>query len=246
MLSQKFEPILRFLEKHQAKLEVVDSGYASLQFPDFELTPMDYLDFARSERQIDSLSGRINCVSHIKRAVECELDTLLHILGIATVKRNFPTKMEFVRNAGMVTGRSLDALNRVRNRVEHEYQSPDLDDIDIYLDLAESFVMSIEGFIYMLKLEPGVVCGFHDYSVSYIGVHSEPQLRASLVPEGQAIDFELFEGGETCKLRSLAINLSDYAEALKILLLLIRSGSMTTVQHVVSKLGGKPNYELSR
>lgn len=242
MLSPKFEPILRFLEKHQAKLEIVDSAYVSLEFPDFELTPMDYLDFARAERQNNSLSAKINCVAHIKRAVECELDTLLHILGIAEIKRKFPTKMEFVCNAGMVTGRSLVALNRVRNKVEHEYQSPDLDDIDIYLDLAESFVMSLEGFIYMLKLQPGVVCGFYDYSVPHIGVHPEPKLRALIVPEEQAIEFELLEDGATNKIHSVASDIIDYAEALKILVLLVRSGSMTTVQHVVSKLGGTPDY----
>lgn len=44
-----------------------------LEFPDFELLPFDYLEYAEKELADikENNAKKINCISHIKRAIEC-------------------------------------------------------------------------------------------------------------------------------------------------------------------------------
>jgi hypothetical protein len=241
MLLAPLQPVLRFLERHHTTLETVDFVSERLNFPEYQLTPYDYLEFAQSELDRDTTAARINCVSHIKRAVECELDTLLHLLGAGSPKRNFPSKMEFVRGAFLISNRSLDALNRLRNKVEHEYDDPDTSDLSLYFDLAEAFVLAIEGYIYMLKDSPGIVLGNHDYDVPHIGVKPEPMLRIDTETSPPAVVFEIRENGSSTNIRIEHSRFDEYTQAIGVLILLIRSTALISLDQVISRLGGKVN-----
>lgn len=238
MLPEKLLPVRVFLEQHHEDLEVVDYESQRLDFPNYELTPFDYLEYARSELEDGSVGSRINCVSHIKRAVECELDTLFYLVGLRSPKRNFPAKMEFVRSAGLLSNRSLETFNTVRNRVEHEYQAPEVEDLGLYFDLAESFVLALEGYFFMLKECPGLLFGFHDYTVPHIGIKAEPRMRVSISTAEPAITFEILDQGQTQTISATGKDLPLFAEAFGILMLLIRSTRLVSLSHVVTKLGG--------
>lgn len=240
MLYPRLQPVLQFLEKHHATLETVDFVSEQLAFPDYQLTPYDYLEYARAELERSTTPGRINCVSHIKRAVECELDTLLHLLGMIAPKRNFPSKMDFVRGAFLISNRSLDTLNRLRNKVEHEYDDPNSADLAIYFDLAEAFILAIEGYIYMLKGSPGIVLGNHDYEVRHIGVKAEPILRVNVKTTPPMITFEIKDDGTQSVITIDHTTFDEYAQAVGVLLLLVRSTALISLEHVIHKLGGTP------
>ena len=51
---------------------------------------------------------------------------------------------------GIFNSRSLEKLNLIRNKVEHEYAAPKVEDLEVYFELVQAFVYALDGFIYML------------------------------------------------------------------------------------------------
>lgn len=47
--------------------------------PKFEILPREYLSYAEGEIDRDSVVSRINCIGHLKRALECQVDIFLHV-----------------------------------------------------------------------------------------------------------------------------------------------------------------------
>lgn len=152
MTSQRSD-LFKLLEIYLPKISYAGGTAAPIAFPEFDLMPDEYLRFAEKELERGTDESRINCVSHLKRAIDCELDTFFHILSIGgeIKKRNlkFATKMDLVRGMGVVSPRSLTKLNFLRNRLEHEYAIPDFKDIEVFFDLAAAFISMIEGYIHM-------------------------------------------------------------------------------------------------
>ena len=130
-----------------------DGGVGSiLEFPPFQLMPQDYLAYATEAINSPTDANRINCIAHLKRAAECQADTFLHVLSLAkhSQTRNFPLKMATISKLNIMPARSLTKLNAVRNKMEHEYSVPDIDDLELYFDLVAGFVAALEGAIFML------------------------------------------------------------------------------------------------
>jgi hypothetical protein len=151
-MSQNYGKLVDFLKENIHLLRHDSGGGTQLDFPNFDLTPFDYLEFAEENLQSPTNSSRINCITHLKRAIECEMDTLLTILNIKRNIKSFPEKIRFVRDIGALSARSLDKLNKIRNKVEHDYEIPQIDDLEIYFDLASNFIHAIEGYIFILSM----------------------------------------------------------------------------------------------
>jgi len=130
------------------------NGMDRLSFPDFELFPFDYLEYAEAEMAgIETNDNKkINCIAHLKRAIECELDSFLYAMSLSKFIKpdNFPTKMEWLGAMGIFTPRSLQRLNTIRNRIEHDYTIPNIQDIELYFDLASTFIHTLEGFLLLI------------------------------------------------------------------------------------------------
>lgn len=124
-----------------------------LDFPSYDLLPRDYLSFAEGHLGLDSPESKINCVSNLKRAMECAMDTFLHILGLDKLAKNrnlsFDQKLAFIEEVEIYKSRSLELLNKTRNKIEHEYAVPELPEIELYFELVYAFVSVIEGAIFM-------------------------------------------------------------------------------------------------
>lgn len=131
---------------------------ASPRFPTFGLYAQDYLGYA--ERELDTYLAQpeeagsihlINCVSHLKRAVDCQVDTFLCALELDRLfsRRNLKLgkKLDFLQAAGVFSSRSLARLNTIRNKMEHEYTVPEVKDIEAYFDVVVGFVAILQAFI---------------------------------------------------------------------------------------------------
>lgn len=151
--SVSFDDFKVFLRSHLASCDL-DGGVGSFpRFPQYELMPQDYLTYAIEAISNPTDANRINCVGHLKRAAECQADTFLHVLSLAkrSQTRNFPRKMETISKLGLIPSRSLTKLNTVRNKIEHEYAIPAIDDLELYFDLVAGFVAALEGAIFMMS-----------------------------------------------------------------------------------------------
>uniref|UniRef100_UPI0022409ECA hypothetical protein n=1 Tax=Aeromonas salmonicida TaxID=645 RepID=UPI0022409ECA len=56
-------------------------------------------------------------------------------------------KLGFMRIAGIFNARSLDKLNKYRNRLKHHYELPNVEDVDVYFDVVSAFVTIGENIV---------------------------------------------------------------------------------------------------
>lgn len=54
------------------------------------------------------------------------------------------SKLEFLEKTGLLPGRALRRFNAVRNRIEHEFERPNLPDLEVLLDLGVAVVSVLE------------------------------------------------------------------------------------------------------
>src|SRR5690554_6217384 len=127
------------------------TGYS---FPEFDLYARDYLEFAENQIRLNTIESRINCISNLKRAVDCQIDTFLFTLSLNRVikKKNlsFKNKLEFIDAIGVCNSNSLIKLNTIRNRIEHEYKVLEVRELDLYFDLVSTFISNLESAITIL------------------------------------------------------------------------------------------------
>lgn len=130
-------------------------GTQDPNFPSFDLYARDYLSFAEVELNrylsTQNHSELINCVSHLKRAAECQIDTFLHVFSLYRFfeRKNlgFDRKLDFLNACSIFSSRTLKRFNTMRNRMEHTYEVPKVQDIEAYFDIVTAFVAVLESAI---------------------------------------------------------------------------------------------------
>lgn len=105
----------------------------------FELSSRDFIRIAEQEIENGTPLGLVNSVSNLKRALDCEIDSFFHTFNLLPIfqKRglNFGKKLDFLASIGIINTRSLSRFNTIRNKLEHHYEIPKIDDIEAYFDL---------------------------------------------------------------------------------------------------------------
>jgi hypothetical protein len=208
------------------------SSGMNLEFPNYELTPYDYLDYALPLCKDDSISSFISCVGHLKRAVDCQLDTFLHVVGLSKIfaKANlkFEKKLKAIAFSGMFHSNALANLNNKRNDLEHRYSVPDLEDLQVYYELVFGFVEVLEAHMIMLRV----------FAESFWVIHDETGKASDSFTVQLESGVLKFETGST----SLEIKPYDEASVkqfligLNILFILVRANGMDSKERTIQKL----------
>jgi hypothetical protein len=237
-LSENAQLLRDFVIQNFERMDSQNQGTYDylLQFPSFDLLPFDYLDFAERELNKNSAESRVNCVNHLKRAVDCELDTLLHVLKLTKLKISVPRKLELIAKMGIFNSRSLEKLNQIRNKVEHEYAVPKVEDLEVYFELVQAFVYALDGFIYMLASSHTMTWQYthqddrrkhrHEFMAFY---ESEKPIVHYVLPDDEVDEGFVFEISD-------AKNIDDFAFAMKVFFLLSRARYLINLQFVVYEL----------
>ncbi|MDA2253312.1 hypothetical protein ACX16M_29735 [Bacillus cereus] len=156
----KSDELRKFLINNFHALEMDGASGSNLSFPNFDLFARDYLLFA--EHELKQLQKNetiiehihlINCVSHLRRAIDCQLDTCFEALKIKVFKKknlSLETKLKFFEDAGVFNSLSLARLNKIRNSMEHGYRIPEIKDIETYFDLVSAFISILESMLSLL------------------------------------------------------------------------------------------------
>ena len=235
MSNAKYVELVGFMKRNLEHLSYSSGSGKDLEFPNFDLMPFDYLDFAEQDLDKPSLAAKINCIGHLKRAVECQLDTLLGILGAANVATNVPKKLEFASACGAISSRSLVKINKIRNRVEHEYAEPEAAELDAYYDIANGFIHTIEGYIFMLS---------NHWVMDWVSNEGgSPAFRAAICTTPPSVKFDLKEGESYKQLLFDATSMTEYCQGLKAYFLLCRGASLLSIEYMLAKLQGKPFHD---
>lgn len=149
MPTENSRKVKEFLKENVYFLDIDMSSGPIVDLPDYELHPREFLQFA--EVELDDLKTRmsvVNCVSNLKRAIDCQIDIFLFALNLLDIykKRNLGVdrKLGFIEKCGIFSKRSLSRINTIRNKLEHNYEIPKIDDIHVYFDLVFSFISILE------------------------------------------------------------------------------------------------------
>ncbi|MGG7605007.1 hypothetical protein [Massilia sp. BKSP1R2A-1] len=152
VVAQMQEEISKFFNCHIDEIDL-DGGGGSWPKPmAFELGPRDFLDFAEADLNAGiSTHTLVNATSNLKRAVDCQLDHFLHVLNLDQFYRRkrlgVDRKLGLLKKSGIFRSRSIEKLNALRNRLEHHYEAPVLEDVEVYFDLVAAFVSVVEAAI---------------------------------------------------------------------------------------------------
>jgi len=156
---QDLQKILDFYsssEKNDAD-EIIESwSTGNIETP-FTIKPEEFQKFAEADLQIADKHHIVNGLSNVKRAIECQIDSLLFAFGLFTKAKNqnlnFPRKIQLLNEIGIVSPRILGKINQLRNLLEHEYSVPERERVDDALDVAILFINYTNKFLYGYFLE---------------------------------------------------------------------------------------------
>jgi hypothetical protein len=119
---------------------IVESPLDSLKF-ESEHRPFEYLEFARKDLETgEDTRNTINAVGNAKRALHLQVETICNGYGYKAKCKDFPPKLTFLRDIGIVAPKVLEKLNKIRNRIEHDYYCPTLDEANDFIDVVELFL----------------------------------------------------------------------------------------------------------
>ena len=134
MLTNKSKILFEYLKENYKNVELDGSSGKALVKPKYDLYSRDYMKFAQNNMK-DDTESKINCVSFLKRAIDCQTDYFLSCIGLSKIisKNRFGVdkKLKFLSDVGIFDQQSLSKLNNIRNKMEHDYSIPNIDEIDV-------------------------------------------------------------------------------------------------------------------
>lgn len=134
-------------------------GNENIEVP-FPIRAKEFLKSAEYDLSSEYDRHLVNALSNIKRAIDCQLDSLLFGFGLfeksKKKKWHFPDKIVCLNKIGITSPRILERINQQRNLLEHEYTSPDKKRVEDALDVATLFLAYTDKFLYnaLIECEP--------------------------------------------------------------------------------------------
>ena len=130
-----------------------DLAYVELKENCFEITPQQYLNFAKCDNQNSDIRGRINSVSNSKRSIDCLIEIIFHSLSINIESESLKIfseyffdsqqsvsyKLKIIKALNLAPVFMISNIRNLRNKIEHGYSIPTKEDVISAIELAEFF-----------------------------------------------------------------------------------------------------------
>jgi hypothetical protein len=109
----------------------------------WDVTPAEYLQFAEKDLADGDKRGVINALSNAKRALECQIDSLLIAFALPkSTNRSVPDKLAILKRIGLIAPPILRKINSHRNEMEHRYACPVDEQVRDFVDVVSLFLES--------------------------------------------------------------------------------------------------------
>lgn len=145
------------LDFHQTVV-LYQGGSGGLDY--FDIKPRDFIRYAKEDFKAGDQKGLVNSLTNSKRAIDCQIDTTLKYFGIAydkisksseplvqdlaLSKKALPHKLKLVQALGFAPSGLTSKVRTLRNKLEHYYKFPSIDEIEEALEISELFILSVE------------------------------------------------------------------------------------------------------
>ena len=175
------------------KIECDCSNGSDMVIPVYDIAPDEFLEFAGNALALETKEGIVNAISNLKRALDCQMDLFFESINLKSIvdKKNlkFEKKTQFLADIGLMQNRTMNKLNSMRNKMEHEYKIPDVFDLHTYYELVWSVVKIAE-----LYLE--LFCSNGEIELSLYAKNREYALVLEYNAAERAFQFEIIDWTE--------------------------------------------------
>jgi hypothetical protein len=118
----------------------------------YDISPLEFLSFAKQDLKEDSERGRINAIRNAKTAIECRADEILTLSNLKSFssqyKWSLPYKLLVLRTLGIVAPDVLkEYVTSKRNRLEHEYVRLSPEETRHLTDITELFLSATDKYV---------------------------------------------------------------------------------------------------
>lgn len=129
---------------------------SDISIPIYDISSEEFLDFAENAIASETKEGIVNAVSNLKRALDCEMDMFFECINLKRIfdKKNFKfeKKTQFLSSIGLFPIQTINNLNFMRNKLEHEYKTPEIYDLYTYYELIWSVVKILNLYLELLYI----------------------------------------------------------------------------------------------
>ena len=103
------------------------------------VTPKEYLEFADKDLLLADTHGLVNALSNAKRAINCQITSLLTVLGLQNTG-DLQTKFQRFQDIGILASRVSKKINKLESLLENQFSKPSLEDAEDAIDIATLFI----------------------------------------------------------------------------------------------------------
>lgn len=166
----KLKEAFESLKLDWTSLAIILEGGGGQSYEGFEISPIDFLQYAKEDLKDDPDDERnmINSLSNSKRAIDCQIDEMFMRIGVnytklpkslETYTNLFVFKTDLAYKLRVVSALNLAPVNllskyrNLRNKLEHFYKLPSTENVHDAIDIADLFIRCIEGKLDKLDTE---------------------------------------------------------------------------------------------
>ena len=135
----KLPKFMKLVDLNWNDVRVVPDSQIFLDY-EFDISPEQFLEFAKKDIENSGKHALVNALSNSKRAIDCQVDKILHCFGINAKRQNFPAKLELLQELGVVAPRIVGKVVQERNYLEHEYKCPKKGQVKDFIDITTLFL----------------------------------------------------------------------------------------------------------
>lgn len=103
------------------------------------VTPKEYLAYADRDLLNTDARGLVNALSNAKRAINCQITSLLTVLGLQS-SGDLQTKLQRFEEIGILASRVSKKITRLERLLDNQFSKPSLEDTEDAIDIATLFV----------------------------------------------------------------------------------------------------------
>ncbi|MES2239365.1 MAG: hypothetical protein V4497_03815 [Bacteroidota bacterium] len=144
----------------------------NLQENIFDISAKDFLRFAKEDLKDGNERGFINSITNSKRAIDCQIDETIEMLVSKSDNFNpivndflkhfefesdIPVKLKIIHALNLAPSLLISKSRTLRNKLEHIYKKPKVQEVKEALDVADLFIRSVKGKLGMIWSEFEIV-----------------------------------------------------------------------------------------